>query len=156
MTASDEELEKQAIEQDQYIDARAAEILNHDPDLVALYQRSKAWKLGAKALQGQLLELVESDEMALQVQNSIRNYKNVAVRMRELLPHEVLREGVATDCAEAIEGVAESLRRLAVELRKQISDLSPPEDYTADHWNAVEQAGLKALLDSMKKYRPKS
>ncbi len=152
MERSDEGLEKLALEQDQYMDARAAELLNHDPELVELYHRNKKWKLGAKALQEQLTELIEAKAIALQVQNSINSYKNLSSRMGDALPDTFLRENIASDCAEAIEVAAESLKLLAVEIRGQIADLPPLDVRNADQLRKVEEAGFKAMMESFRKH----
>jgi len=150
MEYSDEALEKQALEQDKRIDAKAAELLNHDPELVALYHRSKQWKLGASALMGQLIVLIQSDQIALQLQNWISNYKNVSDRMQDLLPEDLIRQGVASDCAEALEVAADNLKLLATEIRRQISELPPITVSDPDQWKKVEEAGLKATIQSFR------
>lgn len=110
MKYSDEENERLFLEQDKYMDARAEELLNHDPELVEFYHRGKKWKLGVKALQGQLIELIESEQIAIQLQNHIGSYKNVSDRIKEVPPDAFVREGIASDCADAMDAAAEYLR----------------------------------------------
>ena len=122
MEDSNEDIEQLVLKQNAYMDTRAAELLHHDPELVALYQRHEQWKLRAKELQGQLIALIESDQFALDLQNSIGLYKNVADRIRTVLPDAFIQEGVALECAEAIEVVADILRQTAEEIRRQLAD----------------------------------
>lgn len=147
----DKEIEKLAVEQDQYMDARAAELLNHDPELVDLYQRGKQWKLSAKDLQGRLIEIIESERFAHTIQTSIGAHKNVVGRIREVMPIGFIEQGIATDCVEALEIAGESLKVLAAAIRQQISDL-PTLDMDSEQWAKVEEAGFKAMVESMRKY----
>jgi len=154
MELSNEDMEKLVAQQNEYMDARAAELLNHDPELIEIYHQDKLWKTGAKDLLGQLIAIIESDQLALLLRNSIGTHKNVAVRIREVSPDAFIRQGLASDCIEAIEVASEKLRLLAGEIRRQISELPSLDRYNAEQLKRVDKASFKAMIESFRMYAP--
>jgi hypothetical protein len=109
-------------EREQFQDARAEELLEHDPELLRLYYAQRERYQPMRELQRRLMVLTDGSNPLFELAMWMSQYKGIGDRVKEEWDE---LENVANDVVDAYGLVIQYLQTLVAEVRQQVAELPP-------------------------------